>query len=374
MKIALLLPAAGVDDVICEDAVSLATILRAKGFQVGIYAGTDANLRLRDFALPLEQLPRLSGEDVLFYYPCAGSELSFQLDRLVCRKILLFYDMVPPRYWKGYQESRREDAEQGMQGLCHLANRVDYCMAASAFNASVLQELNYQCPIMVRPPLLSFSEYAKAPDASVMERYAGDGYTNFLFVGELVPHKKQENVIRAFYCYQKYCNPKSRLFLVGAYAGTERYYRRLRRYADALELDSEQVIFTDAVSFPELLAYYHLASLFLCMSEHEGFCVPLVEAMYFGVPILAYRAAAVPDILGGSGILLPTSDPMEAALMADRVLKNPGLRREVAAGQRRKQQDFAYPMVRKQLEQQFQDFLEQVPPRVKKRQPIWQKK
>ena len=99
-------------------------------------------------------------------------------------------------------------------------------MAVSAYNAQVLRELNYQCPIVIRPILIPFSDYAKAPDPEVMARYENDGYTNFVFVGRIAPNKKQEDVIRAFYCYKKYCNPKSRLFLVGSYQGMERYYHR----------------------------------------------------------------------------------------------------------------------------------------------------
>ncbi|MCD8219439.1 MAG: glycosyltransferase family 4 protein [Ruminococcus sp.] len=364
MKIALLLPDVDASVVICEDAVALVQIFRAKGYAAGIFSD---NPHLHEIAQPLKRMPRLSGEDMLLYYPCIGTDSRMCIDRLACRKVMLFSQTVPPRYWKGYQETRREEAERSMQELCRLASRTYYCMTVSAYQASVLRELNYQCPIAVRPPLMSFSEYSKAPDPEIMTRYDGDGYVNFLFVGALSPQKKQEDVIRAFYAYQKYCNPKSRLFLVGSDAKSACYNRRLRRYTDALELSPEQVVFTGEVSFAALLAYYHLASLFLCMSEYEGFCVPLVEAMYFGVPILAYDASSTADVLGDSGVLLPTNDPMEAALMADRILCDPALRREITAGQRHRQQAFAYPAVRKQLEEQFQDFLDQVSPRTKKR-------
>ncbi len=121
------------------------------------------------------------------------------------------------------------------------------------------------------------------------------------------------------------------------------------RYIKALEL--KDVIFTGHVSFTELIAYYQIADVFLCMSEHEGFCVPLVEAMYFGVPIIAYNACAVPDTLGGSGILLHDKDPLEAAMAADRLLT------DIVAQQRRRQQDFAYNKVRNQLEEQLINFL-----------------
>ena len=146
----------------------------------------------------------------------------------------------------------------------------------------------------------------------------------------------------------------------------ERYYHRLRRYVGALELDN--VVFTGHISFPAILAYYHLADLFLCMSEHEGFCVPLVEAMYFGVPILAYDSSAIADTLGGSGVLLSSNDPMEAAMCADRILRDAALRREIVAGQRRRQQDFAYCGRSGMLSSSScRSFLQTVPPYVRKK-------
>ena len=142
---------------------------------------------------------------------------------------------------------------------------------------------------------------------------------------------------------------------MGSWSGAESYYRRLCRYTAALQ--AENVLFTGHIPFPDILAYYHVADLFLCMSEHEGFCVPLVEAMYFGVPILAYRACAVPDTLGDSGILLDKKDPVEAAMVADRILTDTSLRRELVARQRRRQQDFSYGAVRALLESQLREFL-----------------
>ena len=139
-------------------------------------------------------------------------------------------------------------------------------------------------------------------------------------------------MIRAFYCYKKYCNPKSRLFIVGSYNGMERYYHRLRRYVGALELDN--VVFTGHIPFAQ---------------------------------ILAYDSSAISDTLGGSGILLPTNDPMEAALAADHVLRNAELRREIVAEQHRRQQEFAYPEIRKVFERQLQQFIDTVPPVSKKR-------
>ena len=365
MKVLQLLPTLAMGDAIGNDVRALEKVIRGMGYQTGIYAEVIDGRLPEGTAQQVEKMPRLSGEDVILYHMSTGSELNFSLEKYPCRKLMVFHNITPPRFFKGYNDAAMESAEYGMRGLCHLADKVDGCMADSAYNGDILRELNYRCPITVRPILIPFADYAKEPDASVMEHSKDDGYTNFIFVGRVAPNKKQEDVIRAFYCYKKYCNPKSRLFIVGSYNGMERYYHRLRRYVGALELDN--VVFTGHIPFAQILAYYHLADLFLCMSDHEGFCVPLVEAMYFNLPILAYDSSAISDTLGGSGILLPTNDPMEAALAADRVLRDSELRREVIAEQHRRQQEFAYPEIRKVFEGQLQHFIETVPPVSKKR-------
>lgn len=268
---------------------------------------------------------------------------------------MIYHNITPSYFFQPYNAKLTQLLKDGLTGVLNLVGAFDFCLADSEFNKQALLEMGYTCPIAVRPVLIPFSDYAKKPTQEIIDRYDNDGYVNFIFVGRIAPNKKQEDVIRAFSCYQRFCNPKSRLILVGSWSGAESYYRRLCRYTAALQ--AENVLFTGHIPFPDILAYYHVADLFLCMSEHEGFCVPLVEAMYFGVPILAYRACAVPDTLGDSGILLDKKDPVEAAMVADRILTDTSLRRELVARQRRRQQDFSYGAVRALLESQLREFL-----------------
>src|SRR5207244_9025291 len=159
----------------------------------------------------------------------------------------------------------------------------------------------------VLPILVNFEEYDSVlPCPSVLDKF-GDDWTNLLFVGRLSPNKRQDDVIRTFARYNRFINRRSRLFLVGSWRGMERYHQDLRQLLKDLELD-DYVFFTGHVKFTELVAYYSLADLFVCLSEHEGFCVPLLEAMHFDVPVLAYHAAAVPGTLGNSGLLALQKD------------------------------------------------------------------
>jgi glycosyltransferase involved in cell wall biosynthesis len=160
-----------------------------------------------------------------------------------------------------------------------------------------------------------------------------DEKTNFLFVGRIIPNKRFEDLIKVFHVYQKYIDPNCRLLLVGESKGFERYFDALVRTMDELEL--KDVVFTGHVDTDDLAAYYQLADLFLCLSEHEGFCVPLIEAFRFGVPVMAFEAGAVPETLGGAGILIREKRLDEIAEMAHLLVHDSSLREKVVAGQDR---------------------------------------
>ena len=129
-----------------------------------------------------------------------------------------------------------------------------------------------------------------------------------LFVGRLIPNKRPDNLIRFFHAYQRAFNPRSRLILAGSYGGFEQLPRaaaRARRRGWA----SSDVHILGQVTNEELTALYDVADVFLCASEHEGFCVPLVEAFYKRVPVVAYAATAVPATMDGGGVLFDTTRP-----------------------------------------------------------------
>ena len=309
MRVIQLLPTISMGDAVSNDALAIAKVLRDMGYQTGIYAENIDNRLPAGTAKPVSKMPRLQTEDAVLYHMSTGSALNEMIPKLRCKKGMIYHNITPSYFFQPYNAKLTQLLKDGLTGVLNLAGAFDFCLADSEFNRQALLEMGYTCPIAVRPVLIPFSDYAKKPTQEIIDRYDNDGYVNFIFVGRIAPNKKQEDVIRVFSCYQRFCNPKSRLILVGSWSGAESYYRRLCRYTAALQ--AEHVLFTGHIPFPDILAYYHVADLFLCMSEHEGFCVPLVEAMYFGVPILAYRACAVPDTLGDSGILLDKKDPAQ---------------------------------------------------------------
>lgn len=355
MRIIQLLPTLGFGDAIGNDALALANAIKEFGYETKIIAEAVDARHPKGTATDLcSGYPELFPDDIILYHMSTGTRLNYELEKLNGRKMLIYHNITPPHFFNDYNPSAAVNAQTGLNGLKHLAGKVEYCMADSEFNKQDLIAAGFNCPIDVRPILIPFDDYKKTPDRKVLDRMK-DGYTNILFVGRIAPNKKQENVIASFCWYKKHINPKSRLILAGSSLNMESYCDRLKNYVSALEL--EDVIFTGHIPFAEILAYYASADVFLCMSEHEGFCVPLVEAMFFDLPIIALNSCAVPDTLGGSGLLTDSADPVETALLIDRVVTDSELRSKVIEGQRKRLEDFSYENIKVTFRQILEKFI-----------------
>ncbi|MBO4493820.1 MAG: glycosyltransferase [Ruminococcus sp.] len=355
MRVVQLLTTLSFGDAIGNDTIALKGVIGDMGYKTDIYA-ENIDKRLPDgIAKKAAKLRDLKKDDVLIYHKSTGTDLTFKLEKYKCRRIMVYHNVTPPEFFRSYSIPATQLTELGYRGVEFLRDKVDYVLAVSAYNKSELLKMGYTCPIDIRPILIKFDDYMKAPDEAVIKKYS-DGKKNLVFVGRIAPNKRQENVIKAFYCYKK-LNPDSRLILVGSARGMENYQERLVKYARALGI-GDDVIFPGHIKFSEILAYYRLADAFVCMSEHEGFCVPLVEAMFFDVPVIAYDTSAISDTLGGSGVLLDSNDPVYAAAVIDRVLTDDKLRESIIEGQRRRLEDFSYENVRAVFEKELRGFIE----------------
>jgi glycosyltransferase involved in cell wall biosynthesis len=167
-----------------------------------------------------------------------------------------------------------------------------------------------------------------------------DAAPRLLFVGRIAPQKRQDDLIRALAYYRRCVDPQARLLLVGGYSDQPKYYESLRALAAALDV-ADAVTFTGAVSLAALVAYYRTASCFLSLSQHEGFGVPLLEAMHFGLPVVADPAGAIAETVDGAGILLSGRDIAEAAEACAVLIEREDLRRQLAAAGRRRVAEFA---------------------------------
>lgn len=343
MRIIQLLPTISYGDAVGNDAVAIRRLLVDFGYDTEIYAqNIDPRLK-KGTAKKLEHLPKLNKKDILLYHLSTGTDLNYQLADYPGRKVVVYHNITPCEYFYGYSKTNYDLTYLGREGLSFLKDKVVHCFADSEYNKTDLQESGYMCPIDVLPIIVPFDDYNKTPNPDILAQY-DDDWTNILFVGRVAPNKKQEDVIKAFAYYKKYINQKSRLFLVGSYNGMEIYHKQLQKYVKSL--DVSDVIFTGHTKFDHILAYYKLADVFLCMSEHEGFCVPLVEAMYFDVPVIAYKAAAIPDTMGNSGLLIDEKNPALTAKLIERLTNDKALKEAVIESQRCRLKDFSYESTR----------------------------
>ena len=291
--------------------------------------------------------------NILVFHFSIGSQFLSLLRELECRKIIKYHNITPAKFFLGIDRQAAERLEQGREELKHFTQIVDLALGDSEYNRLELEKAGYKNTGVV-PILLKLSSLECEPDLKVLRTNAA-AFTNVLFVGRVVPNKKSEDIIRCFYYYQKTINPGSRLFFVGSYQGMQNYYSYLKGIVSELGLTN--VVFSGHVSQAELAAYYRLADLFLCMSEHEGFCIPLLEAMHCDIPVIAYRAAAVGETLNGAGILVNRKRFEEIAEMMDLLMKDKALRQQVIADQKKRLADFSPEKTEKKLREYLGEWI-----------------
>lgn len=333
MRIDQLVPAFHRGDAIGDEAAFLRRFFQSRGYPSEIYRLTcDPGLEgeSRDWA----SFPPPQPEDIVILHFALPSPLSQAFSRLNCRKVLISHNVTAAEFFRGYSEEMVRLARLGRDELAQLAPLVDVGLADSLFNARELAALGCR-ETLVFPLFIDFSRYGKAIDRLTYDLFRDDR-TNILFVGRVVPNKKIEDLIRVVFYYKKYISPLVRLIVVGKTAALPKYYHSLVRFADDFFLRPEEVIFTGHVPDEEMFALYRAADVFLSLSEHEGFCLPLVESMVFDVPVVAYASTAIPGTLDGAGILLHDKRPAQVAELVDMVAHDQSLRQRILSGQRRR--------------------------------------
>jgi glycosyltransferase involved in cell wall biosynthesis len=335
-------------DALGNQAVQIREQLRAQGYQSQVYAQF-RDQRLNDPGKDYRRYPAHPNNTLLFHYSI-GSPLS-SLVRLLPGKVVPYYhNVTPPGYLRGYNEPLADLLEQGRRDLALFRN-TPFALAASEYNRQEMLELGFRhvevLPYFVTFERLRESEASKAGQ-EVVQRLR-DGAVNILFVGRLVPNKRQDDLIRAFRAYHRLVNSNSRLLLVGSEVNAPGYRLELEAMAEALGV-AEHVHLVGPVGLREGLGgYYRAADLFLCLSEHEGFCIPLLEAMAFDLPVIAYRSTGVPYAMGGAGILVNDKRYDWIAELIDMVIRDQDLRQRIVTGQRRRLAELSLDQVTRKL-------------------------
>lgn len=331
-------------DAISNEARVLRTLFRSWGVESEIFSELkNVTKELRKDALDYSAAQaRVRPEDVVILHLSIGSPLNAAFAGLKCRKVILYHNITPPEYFRFIQEEIAAHLRAGFEQVRALAQVADLNLAVSRFNAQELMLLGYR-DVQVMPMMLERGQWEGPADRRLLDRFT-DGRTNLLFVGRGAPNKRIEDLLNTLYYVQRYVDAETRLIHAGSFGGLERYHAILQ--ARAYELKLDRVEWLGSITMEGLRACYQTASVFVCMSEHEGFCIPLMEAMARGVPVVAFGAAAVPETLDGAGVLVREKRFDLIAETIGELARRPDLRAAVVAKQKTRvesylNQDFA---------------------------------
>jgi len=316
-------------DAISDEMLEIQKVLREKGFTseifVKFYDPRMAHLR-RDFQ---EYRKFSSPENVVIFHFSIGSPVSKMFFRVPDKKIMIYHNITPFEYFLDYHRILTKECYKGRLEIKLFRDKVDLALGDSEFNRQELEKIGYR-RTGVLPLLIDFSKFDRERDPLIEEIF-NTGKTTILYVGRLIPNKRFEEVIKIFYFYQKFFNPNSQLILVGDYRGVERYFASLIELVHKLKL--KDVHFPGHVTFPELSSFFRISDLYLSMSEHEGFGVPLLESFYMKLPVIAYAAGAVEETMNGGGVILREKDYLKIAALMERIITQKTLKEKIVLSQ-----------------------------------------
>lgn len=300
MKVTQVLCAAGPVDAVTNQALACRSLFSDWGWHGEDYSAVIAPGMPRHAIRHLHQLEPANGDVLLLHYSgyARGLERLFDSRR---RSLLISHNITPARYFWSHEPVEGVRCELARGQLAELGAGFGLLAGVSEYNARDLRELTRRQADVI-PVLFDRSRLPSAAGTS-----SSAGPPTILFVGRLVPHKRQDLVIRAFAKYRRSA-PDARLVLVGVPLSPE-FGVQLRELAE--ELAPGAVSFEHGISAHELAEHYRNADAFLCLSEHEGFCIPLLEAFHFGVPVIARDVGAIGEVVGDAGILLGPDDNLE---------------------------------------------------------------
>jgi glycosyltransferase involved in cell wall biosynthesis len=329
--------------------------LRNRGYDSDIYAYTiDESLSNEAIDFHVYQ-PSTETGDILILHFALPSGMTDFLKRASCKKAIIYHNITPAYYWLPYDKSLVHLAYAGRQELASLSPFVDRSAGDSEYNRLELERLSFR-NTCVLPIHVDQDRYRVTPSRYVIDQLH-DGTDNFLFVGRVAPNKKLEDVMKLVHMYKKFYNPLARLIFVGKTNVAPSYLASLRELSARLGLMPAEVVFAGHVDWPELVAYYRGSHFFVSMSEHEGFCVPLIEAMICDTPILAYSSTAVPYTLGNAGVQFDKKDFVELAGVCFRIRNEDAFRESILDTQRKQLMKYSKAEIEKSLDRFLESLL-----------------
>jgi len=326
-----LAPTIAYGDAVGNDCFELQRLYWSRGVRSDLFAA-EAKPEVRQFVQPWRDLEKASVEGTsLQVHISMGNDALWDIAKLPHRKTVIYHNITPAHFFAGLNDHARRYSEIGREQLAEFAKVSELGIADSEYNRKELLRVGFAKTAVV-PIIVDWSAFDVEPDPAVM-RELSDERTDILAVGQILPQKAVHKVVEAFAKYRE-SDRTARLWLVGSHAMSEAYLGQVREAIKANGLE-RAVTLTGSVPMAALVAYYQGATALITLSEHEGFCVPLLEAMRSGLPIVASDAGAIPDTLGDAGILLSDTSPDTVAAALERAVRDAALRKDlIARGQR----------------------------------------
>jgi len=347
MEINQILPTISPRDAIGNEVIEIRNILRDWGYTSDIYAeNIHPEIQARIYT---EYEKKSSNDNILIFHYSIGSDVSNFVKRMPDKKILRYHGVAPRRCLEGINDHLTRLLVLGKEDLKYYPNITSLAVANSDYSKLELESIGFE-NIDVMPLLLNYTIY-NTVNKQLLNNNNNNEYVTILSVGRINPQKRQDEIIKIFY-YYNHLNPMSRLFLIGSYNGFEKYYQQLNNLIHKLNL--KNVYLTGSVPTEDLVAYYKLADIFICMSDWESFFVPLVESMLFNLPIIAYNTAAVPYTLRNSGILVNKKNYVEIAEMINFIVEHDIFKKTIL----RKQRSVLKYYDRKNVIKKFKEIIE----------------
>ena len=339
-----LLPNLSYGDAISNEAIRIRDWLREEGYLSEIFF-RQIDPRVKDQGRRYAE-EVLNKQDGLIYHHSIGSEITSAAIAHPGSKCLIYHNITPAEFFQPYRPDFAPLLRQGREEMFQLAKHFPHSVGDSHYNADELALYGFAAP-GVLPLAIDPGHWNMPPDEGLIQQLL-DGKHNLLFVGRYAPNKCQHDLVKAF-AYYLVLEPNARLILVGSGEAQDPYVQHLQQTIDSLGI-REQVLMPGHITDAQLHAYYRSAHLFWCMSEHEGFCVPLIEAMWFDVPILTFSSSAIPDTLNGAGILFKDKNELPVlAALARKLVTDEVLRESILTRQRQRRVNYLPSAVRPRL-------------------------
>lgn len=326
-------------DAIGGHALQVQSVLRGMGLSSDVYVA-NASSEHAAISRPYDSYRPRPG-DWMLYQASTGHRMADWLLEQTPPLLVNYHNVTPPALLETWEPGLADEVAEGRRQIGKLAVAARHAIAVSRYNAAELDELGYRSTSVV-PLILDLDAQAAEPDRVTLDWLARGkerGGVDLVFVGRIVPNKAQHELVKVLAAYRRAYDPRARLHLVGG-AASPNYLRALRRFVGALDL-WDAVDLAGSVSDAERAAYYAGADVLVCLSDHEGFCVPILEAMHAGVPVVAYGSTAIPETVAGAGVVLPAKTPALVAAAVHRVVSDSDLRGRLVDAGRARAEEFS---------------------------------